>query len=213
MKRLLIISLLFLSISLRSQTVQDFFSDKSGNVTWLGIDFSHVKLVGEFTQFKDAGPISPEEFRDKYFPSINSLMIQEASKYDFKGMFMLSSLTPDLSMVSALNAAADAAKMKDGQVNKFSSSDIGTMVKSYQPAGKEGLGIILIADVFNKMMESAGYFVVVFNLGTKDVLLCEYVTEKAGGIGIRNYWAGSLYNLVKEGKKSLYWTWKEKYNK
>jgi hypothetical protein len=213
MKKIFLLGLIFSTYFLQAQTIQDFFADKAGTVTWLGIDYSHVKLAGEFTQFKDAGPISPEEIRDKYFPAWNTLMIQEASKYDFKGMFMLSALPSDLGLVTAVNAAADPGMMKDGNLNKFTCQDISGFIKNYALDGKEGLGIVLIADILNKTAESAGYFVTVFNMKSKEVLLCEYVTEKAGGIGIRNYWAGSLYNMVKDGKKSLYWAWKSKYSK
>jgi len=213
MKKLFILCMVCLGLGSQAQTIQDFFSDKAGTVTWLGIDYSNVKLLGDFTQFKDAGPVAPEEIRDKYFPGINSLVLNESSKYDFKGMFMLSALVPDISMVTTLNAAADAARMKDGKENKFSTEGLAVTVDKYDLTDKEGLGIILIADVLNKYTEKATYYVVVFNMKSREILLCEKVTEKAGGIGIRNYWAGSLYNLVKDGKKNLYWSWKAKYVK
>ncbi|MCX6282110.1 MAG: hypothetical protein NTU51_09105 [Bacteroidetes bacterium] len=213
MKHVIVLYFILSGLACEAQTIQDFFEDKAGAVTWLGIDYSHVKLVGEYTQFKDAGPIGPAEIRDKYFPGWNSLVLTEASKYDIKGMFMLSALTPDISMVTILNSATDADKIKDGTVNKFSCRDITKFVGSYPLKGNEGLGIVIIADLLDKGSETAAYFVVVFNLNTRDVLLCENVIEKAGGIGMRNYWAGSLYNLVKDVKKNLYWSWKGKYDK
>ncbi|MEI7492186.1 MAG: hypothetical protein WCK92_12360 [Bacteroidota bacterium] len=213
MRHYFVLCMVLFCLVCKAQSAADFFNDKAGQVTWLGIDYSHVKLVGEFTQFKDAGPISALEIRDKYFPAWNSLVLTEASKYDFKGMFMLSGLLPDISMVTALNAKTDADKIRDGTVNKFTCEDIRDFVKQYDLQDKEGLAIVLIADVLNKGSETATYFVAVFNMKTRDLLLCEPVTEKAGGIGTRNYWGGSLYNLVKDGKKNLYWTWKGKYDK
>ncbi|MCX6285947.1 MAG: hypothetical protein NTY96_02370 [Bacteroidetes bacterium] len=213
MKHIIVLCIACLGMACQAQTVQDFFSDKTGPVTWLGIDYSHVKLAGDFTQFKDAGPIPPAEVRDKYFPAWNSLVLNEATKYDFRGMFMVSSLVPDINMVTALNAATDSEKMKDGNENKFNNGDIKNFIVQYDLKEKEGLGIVLIADFMNKSSEMAGYYVVVFNMTSRDVILCESVVEKAGGIGMRNYWGGSLYNLVKDGKKNLYWAWKAKYNK
>jgi len=202
-----------MTIACQAQSIQDFFNDKAGTVTWLGIDYSHVKLIGEFTQFKDASQYSTSEIRNKYFPGWNALVLNEPSKYDFKGMFMLSNLVPDISMVTSLNAAADVEEMKGTRENRFSCDDIKKFILKYDLTDKEGLGIVLIADALNKITEMAGYVVVVFNMKTRDVLLCESVIEKAGGIGIRNYWGGSLNNLVKDGKKNLYWVWKGKYDK
>ena len=52
-----------MTIACQAQSIQDFFNDKAGTVTWLGIDYSHVKLIGEFTQFKDASQYSTSEIR------------------------------------------------------------------------------------------------------------------------------------------------------
>jgi len=213
MKYIVMLCFTCIGIASQSQTIQDFFSDKAGTVIWLGIDYTHVRLVGEFTHFKDAGPISAEEMRDKYFPAWNSLVLSEAAKYDFKGMFMLSALVPDIGMVTSLNATTDLTQMNNTNAARLGCPEIKRIVSAYDLKEQEGVGIILVAENMNKSIEMAKYFVAVFNLKTREVLLCEEVNEKAGGIGIRNYWAGTLYNLVKDGKKNLYWIWKDKYVK
>jgi len=213
MQRLIILCFVVSCLTCQAQTIQDFFNDKAGAVTWLGIDYFNVKLIGEFTQFKDAGAYDQAEIRDKYFPAWNNLVLNEVSKYDFKGMFMLSNLVYDISMITKLNATADPEKLKAYNESKLNSDDVKKIVKQYELPGKEGLGIVIIANALNKTTELASYVVVVFNMKDREVLLCEPVVEKAGGIGIRNYWGGSLYNLVKDGKKNLYWEWKGKYDK
>ena len=213
MRPFIVFCFIFAALTCQAQTIQDFFNDKAGQVTWLGIDYSQVKLIGEFTQFKDAGAYNPAEVRDKYFPAWNTLVLNEPSKYDFKGMFMLSNLVPDIDMITKLNATADPDKIKGYTENKFSCDDIRKIVGKYGLAGKEGLGIVIIANALNKTTELASYVVVVLNMKDREVLLCEPIAENAGGIGIRNYWGGPLYNLVKDGKKNLYWAWKGKYEK
>ena len=213
MRPIIVFCILVAGMTGQAQTIQDFFNDKAGQVTWLGIDYSQVTLIGEFTQFKDAGTYNPAEIRDKYFPAWNNLVLNESSKFDFKGMFMLSSLVPDITMITALNAASDPEKIKGNTERKYSIEDIRKIVGKYDLAGREGLGIVIIANALNKTTELASYVVVIFNMKDKEVLLFEPVVEKAGGIGIRNYWGGSLYNLVKDGKKNLYWVWKGKYDK
>ena len=213
MKYLLLFCFTWSCIACQAQTIQDFFSDKAGTVTWLGVDYTHVRIVGEFTHFKDAGPISGEELRDKYFPAWNLLILNEAPKYDFKGMFMLSALVPDISMVTSLNATADLTQLNNTNAARLGCPEMRRIVSAYELTEKEGIGVILVAENLNKTIEMAKYFVVIFNMKTREVLLCEEVNEKAGGIGFRNYWAGTLYNLVKDGKKNLYWIWKDKYVK
>ena len=53
MKKALIIGI-FCSISssfLNAQTAEDLFKSKNVKVSWLGIDFSHAKLIGDFGEF------------------------------------------------------------------------------------------------------------------------------------------------------------------
>ena len=213
MKRLMLLCIVFAGLGCSAQSIQDFFSDKAGNVSWLGIDYSHVLLRGEFTHFKDAAPMNPEEIKYKYFPAWNSLILNESNKYDFRGMFMLSNLVPDIVMITNVNAASDAGKMTQEPKTPLNCEGVAKIVRDYDLTDKEGLAIVFIADVLDKNSETAGYFITILDMKTKEVILCEHVTEKAGGIGVRNYWAGSLYNLVKDVKRNLYWVWKGKYVK
>ena len=54
MKKLCLLFLL-LSCAGNSQTVNDLFHESDVKITWLGIDFSHVKLIGDFAEFFEAG--------------------------------------------------------------------------------------------------------------------------------------------------------------
>ena len=47
MKKLSIITFILLSFCINAQTAQDLFSPKQVNVTWLGVDFSHIKIFGK----------------------------------------------------------------------------------------------------------------------------------------------------------------------
>jgi hypothetical protein len=201
-----------LAPSLYSQTIRDFFNN-AADVIWLGIDFSHVRLVGEFTQFKDAGPIDPAEIRDRYFPAWNSLILNESSKYDVKGMFMLNQMKTDVDMIQKLNAETQAQNLKAYEAPQFSCDDMKKYVKSYNLTGKQGLGIAFVAEALNKTTDIGSFYILVLNLSSKEILLCEKMTGKTSGIGIRNFWAGSIYNIIKDVKKTEYLKWKAEYVK
>ena len=64
MKKLIfILSILLTNISY-SQKIEDLFKASDVKVSWLGIDFSHIKLIGDFAQFESAGMKNPVEMRD-----------------------------------------------------------------------------------------------------------------------------------------------------
>ena len=204
--------LCFIVPSLFSQTIADFFNNKA-EVTWLGIDFSHVRLVGEFTQFKDAGPMDPAEIRDRYFPSWNSLVLNEPDKYDVKGMFKLNQMKISIDMIQKLNAETQPQNMKAYEAPQYSCDEMRKYVRNYTPEAVQGLGIVFVAEVLNKTIDMGSFFIIVLDMKTKDILLCEKMSGKASGIGVRNFWAGSIYNIIKEVKKSEYNKWKTDYSR
>ena len=60
-----------------AQEAKDLFKASDVPICWLGVDFSHVKLIGDFTEFSSAGEKNVVEIRDKYFPKWNQLILAE----------------------------------------------------------------------------------------------------------------------------------------
>ena len=67
------------------QKAQNLFKTSEDNIYWLGVDFSKVQLVGDFSQFAEAGQKSTVEIKTKYFPAWNRLIVDERSKYEHQG--------------------------------------------------------------------------------------------------------------------------------
>src|SRR5258706_14986320 len=78
-----LIAFLFVCVNRQSVSAQTGSSD---DITWLGLDFSQAKFIGPASQFKDAGEITNDVFRDKYTVSWNDLFVNEQNKYDVAGM-------------------------------------------------------------------------------------------------------------------------------
>ncbi len=214
MKRILIICVLFMfSVMAFSQTPAEVFKPGSYTFYWLGLDFSHLKLIGDFTQFGEAGSIDAYQIKTQYFPGWNDLMLNEPDKYDFKGLFQLNELVNDIEMITKVNAGTDVNALEGTSAPGYSLENIQSFVNSYNTAGKSGIGIVFIAEVFDKNTPEAWFHVVAINASTKEVLVWERVKAKPGGFGLRNYWAAAVYNIIKEGKKSYYKSWKTKYTK
>ena len=102
------------------------------------------------------------------------------------------------------NQAADIAIMrcstKTGQII-VSTDDIREMVKNYELPHTNGTGVVFIAQTLDKRKAEATYAVVFFDVATRRLISLDIMSGKAGGAGLRNYWANSVYDVLKHWKK------------
>lgn len=214
MRKIFIISVCYLLTTFSfGQSSSDVFNPGSYSFYWLGIDFSHVKIIGDFTQFGEAGSVDAYQIKNQYFPSWNNLVLSEPEKYDIKGMFKLDRLENDIDMITKINADANSNEMQASSAPNYTEENIRSFVSSYNTGGKSGIGLVFIAEVLDKNTPEGCFHVVAINMSSKEVLMWERITSKPGGFGVRNYWAGAVYNIIKESKKSYYKSWKAKYSK
>lgn len=194
-----------------SQSVKDLFTPSKTNVYWLGIDYSHVKIIGDLNQFAEAGSISLMELKNKYFTGWNNLILNEPDKYDIKGMFRKEKLIVDLNAVTKINLDASIEEMETYNLPNYKKDDIEKFVSGYQLEINEGIGLMLIAEYLSKPMQQAKYHFVAINLANNDIILYDTFEESAGGFGFRNYWARSYYNVIIKIRDQKYKNWKNQY--
>lgn len=195
------------------QKVEDLFKPSDTNIYWLGVDFSRVQLVGDFSQFAEAGQKSAVEIKSKYFPAWNRLILDEREKYDVKGMLRKEEITYSIDMITKVNSTASTEELEVDNPKKFTSAEIEEMVKAYNPENKDGIGIAFIAETLNKAENVAWFHFVAIDLSTNTILFSERLSGKPVGFGLRNYWAGAIYDVIKEIKGKKYKEWKSKYSR
>ena len=194
-----LLAFLFVCVNIRSASAQ------TDEITWLGLDFSQAKFIGPASQFKDAGEITSDEFRDKYTVSWNQLFIAEPKKFDVAEMVHRPSVTYALEVT----AKANGKIKKDffgASPNDFKTLDekkIDDLVSKYDFQGKTGSGVLFFVEGMSKGEAQAGAWVTLVDMKTKKVLLTTFKIGKAGGFGFRNYWAKSWANILKEAKSSF----------
>lgn len=206
------LSLLFiavlLSISSFSQDMGLVFQTQSA--TWYGLDFSEAYFIGK------EGFTNPQDIKDRYFNSWNLLINNEYDKYDIGKYFKKENVEFSLDNVTARNKEVniDERVINDnGKMLHLDENKVQEIIKSYEFGDEEqGLGIVLIVESFSKTSQMANYFVTLFDIDTKKVLITNRMDGKAGGFGIRNYWAKTFYSVFKAVPKK-YKTWENKYNK
>ncbi|MCK6695342.1 MAG: hypothetical protein L6Q97_24975, partial [Thermoanaerobaculia bacterium] len=86
--------------TLSAQSAADIFNSSKTDITWLGVDFTQVKVVGEM------GTVSPSELIS-LFEKINAVIINEGEKYNFKEALNKSDIPYDLGPVNKLNGGID----------------------------------------------------------------------------------------------------------
>jgi|SRR5690554_6897781 len=210
-KPLITFFILLFSVVSNAQTASDLFKSDGPQIIWLGVDYSNVKLIGDFSEFGTSGIKNTVEIRDKFFPSWNNLILAEPKKYDIAGMLNKSDVKNDIGMVMKLNNNADVENMEAYDNPEYTVEDIKKFIAAYDTQGKEGIGVALIAECLNKNATEAYYHFVAINMKTKELLVHDRLIGKPGGFGLRNYWAGSIYSIVKDVKKTRYKKWKKEY--
>lgn len=181
-----------LLLAFSSSKAQDLFDYKEP-VTWLGLDYSALKLI------RDDEKITERELQDKYFPGWNELIEKEYEKYDIAKAIDHDNVTYYTDAVATVNRNAKGSFITD-DIKAFTHLDeakVKQMVKKYDLKGKSGLGLVFIVEAMDKAQKEASIWVTFINMDTGEVLLAKPVIGASGGFGFRNYWAGSINKVLK----------------
>jgi hypothetical protein len=208
-RSLMLLLVTSIAIHVSAQTKADIFNE-SNEITWLGLDFTQTNFIGTAFQFKDAGEITDAEFRDKYALGWNQLFINEQKKFNVAEAVHRTDVKYATDITEKQNAGIKGREIFTNEPDKYKKLDeakISSLVKKYDFKGKTGIGLVFFVDGMSKGKEEAGAWVTFVDMKTKTVLLTNYQTAKAGGIGFRNYWAKSFLGILKDIKGN-YKSWK-----
>jgi hypothetical protein len=195
----------FTSQLVMAQSAKDIFNEKTP-ITWLGLDFTGAKFVG------DREKIGTEDDLHKLMTAWNNLMINEGEKFDIgKALHRL-----------PLNQAVDIAIVHNEKLNlqgtitnaetsHLTKEDVSRIVSSYNFASQNGMGVLFVVDSFSKLQEEGIVWVTFIDMDTKEVIFTNRLTAKPVGFGIRNYWAGAIYGMLKQIRLNYYDKWKKNY--
>lgn len=177
-------------------------------ITYLGIDFSNSKLIGDTA-------ISLTDLTTK-FEAINNVPINEVKKYDIGAALKKTHLANDLSVVKEKNDKTDPSTFlskNDVDFSRFKEADISKIVSGYNFKGKTGVGLVFIMEGLSKTKEKASMYVTFVDMKTNKVIYTERMEGKAGGFGYRNYWVKPVWSVIDEIKKHKDEEWIVKFSK
>lgn len=190
-----------------AQTKSDVFN-KDVEVTWLGLDFSNAKLLGDREKFG-----SESDLRH-LMTAWNELIINEADKYNVAKAVDRSKVTNAIDVTADRNGEVDVQAMfTDNQKDylHIQPSDIDGIVSSFDFKGKTGIGLVFIVETFSKPNEEGSIYVTFVNMGSKETLFSERLAAEPKGFGMRNFWAGCVYGVLTKMQKKEFANWKKKY--
>jgi hypothetical protein len=189
-KQLLSLLAVVLAFNCFAQTKADIYNgDKE--ITFLGLDFTQLKFIGTAAQWKDAGEITNENLRDKYFPAWNNFFIKEQKKYDVAGVVSRAEVHYAMDVTEKANNGIKGDMFSDdpNDYKHLDEAKINALVGKYNFQGHKGIGMMYFIESMSKGKEEGAGWVTFVDMGSKKVLLTKRVTGKAGGIGFKNYWA------------------------
>jgi len=198
MKQLKLITLfLALSVAAHAQSVRDVFSNSS--MIWYGIDVSKAKFIGPLEAWG-----SPVKLKDTYFGAWNSVVVNESDKYNLRKFFRKDQITIDLKKVKELNdkVSTDSLIVTYTEVPPISEFALVNHVAKYIDPSKKGVGLVFVVEYFSKIKESGLMHVVFFDPSNGNIHMIKTMEGKAGGMGLRNFWAKSIFNVMDQCDRS-----------
>ncbi len=158
-------------------------------VIWLGVDFTAAK----FTLVTE----DPAVIVNQYLKAINVLIISEREKFNIRSFFKVDEVSNNIELAIEFNQQIDPSALVIYDDYKLDVDQVKDVIKKYDVEDKSGAGLIFVAENLNKVSQTGSYYVCFFDLSTKEIIDCKRMTGAVSGIGFRNYWASSIYNVMK----------------
>lgn len=159
-------------------------------IQFYGVDYSMARVFGAAE--------SPTQFKN-IFPEINDLFITQAKKFDI-GKFTGKQVEAiSLEAVNKVNGKINTHDIETTSPNyTLDAAQITEAVQRLPIANGTGTGVVLVAKLLSKADNNGSYQLVYFNIATKEIIDSFPLNGKARGFGLRNFWAGSVYNALKK---------------
>lgn len=158
--------------------------------TFYGVDYAQVRVFGAREAAEDFVEV---------FPRINQLLLSEPEKYRVGKRSKKKVKAKTLSAVRQRNQTVniDSLLLESTNYYVLFQDQIEEEIKSLPLNETEGIGLVVIAELLDKSKARGLYHVVFFDVKTRNIIETWRATGKAGGLGLRNYWANSLVKVLR----------------
>lgn len=186
---------------LNEQLFIDFLHTRE--ILWVGVNFAKAKFTHD-------GFSLTQEAMHRLLHEWNRMILNDQKKYDVRMSFRKPVMQYDLSVTTKLNKSVKLHELmtpyvgvndtyNDDQIREYATG------LAYPTAMKYAL--TLLVESFNATVKTAAIWVVIVATETREVVLCEKFLKKPAGIGTRNYWARTLYNVFYDIQSQSFKRW------
>jgi hypothetical protein len=206
-----VVAMMLTVTTVTAQTAKDVF-DKSVKLTYLGIDFTKSKIIGD-------AALKTDDIPEVHYASINQKVVNEAKKFTIAEAFNRSEVSTDIGPVNKRNAKIDEDDIKSDNSDDYQAlkpEDVTALVKGFDFNGKTGLGLLFVADGMNNTKKQISIYVTLVDMGAKKVLFTERVEGSLGGrigitFGLANKYLSGVKDIIDEIEKKKFKEWKSTY--
>jgi len=198
MKKLLLLSILISAISFSGLSQS---TDATANNNWIfyGIDYTQTYFLTPL-DFPNTADLKTK------IGAWNDLIATERDKYSISKFFGEPNVEYNIAMVKTMNDKIDVESRLTTDPSKVAFLDaakVAEIVSKYDTGDDAGTGLVFIAESYDKPNEKGAYWVTFFDIKTKKVISTTRYLGKAKGFGLRNFWANSFYQVMKEAGKEF----------
>ncbi len=194
MKKIIGFLIFLFSVGLTQPSVAQIKNNLRGvdKVTFYGVDFSFAKIYGsddDFYKLQNA------------FAGINELFETEPKKYDISRALGIRRV--DLynsQIIDNVYSIRENLLFTNDSRYYITDKEIYKVVRRIRKEGNSRYGVVIVAGLLNKSTNQGTFTYVVFEQRSNRVIVQKELSGKAKGFGLRNYWAGALYETMKKVK-------------
>ena len=172
-------------------------SQGTDELVWCGIDYTLVKFIGNADQFNDLSKI-----QSYYFGAWNEIIQDEKGKYDLNKAFSVTTVHYNMEYTILRNQERDMSGIIQLDPYSIDEEQVKSVVMLNTDPSADKLGAMFVMETLNKIEEVSTMWLAVFNLASGEILYIRRYSGAVGGFGFRNYYARSLYNVIKNLKMS-----------
>ena len=169
-----------------------------GELVWFGLDYSLVRFIGLNSQFTDL-----EKIQGQYFRSWNELVLLEKDKYNVNEAFGAGKVDYAFDQAIERSQGLDMYNVVQTEPYSLDEDEVARVVSAYTDPSVDQFGALFVMETLNKLEQYSTMWVVVFRISTGEILYMKHRQGGVGGIGFRNYWARSYYEVLKKANVSL----------
>ena len=150
-----------------------------------------------------------------YFHDWNMLILNDQKKYDIRMSFRKPIMQYDLSVVTKANKNVRVNSVLAERINlkdTLTEAEVRSYISQLIIPSKQRFALTFIVESFDAVAKVASVWVVIYKTDSGETVLCEQFLKVPSGIGTRNYWARTFYNILYDIKTFAFLRWENMVN-